>query len=133
MSRKWRQAQVQVVCSLSLHHPLLHYLPAPQLSYSHLHCHPPSLWHRERAPPCRGRGTLSHRPLHWCPQSPGSLLCSGSRCQRGGGTTDGCGRRCRGPSGCRPPGHICIYDGQQLLRAKALIVGYLSQCQLDGP
>lgn len=131
VSGSWRQAQVQVECSLSPHRPLLHSLPAAPLSSPHLHFHPLSVWHPERALPCRGRGTLSHHRLRRCPLSPGSLLCSGSRCQRGGGTTDGCGRRCLGPSGCGTPGHISIYAGQQTPRAGALIVGYLSQCQPD--
>lgn len=131
VSGSWRRARVQVECSLSPHRPLLHLLPAPPLSSPHLHYRPLSSWHLGRALPCRGRGTLSHHHLHRCPLSPGSLLCSGSRCQRGGGTTDGCGRRCLGPSGCGPPGHISIYAGQQTPRAGALIVGYLSQCQPD--
>lgn len=131
VSGSWRRAQVLVECSLSPHHPLLHLLPAPPLSSPCLHFRPLSSWHLERALPCRGRGTLSHHRLHRCPLSPGSSLCSGSRCQRGGGTTDGCGRRCLGPSGCGPTGHISIYAGQQTPRAGALIVGFLSQCQPD--
>ena len=132
-SKSWRQARVQVECSPSPHPPpLLHSVPAPPRSSLHLRFHPLSFWHLERAPPCRETGTLPHRHLRRCPLSLGSLLCSGSRCQRGAGTTDGCGRRCLGPSGCGPPGHICTYAGQQVPRDSALIVGSLSQCQLDG-
>lgn len=119
------------MCSLSPRHPPLHCHPAPRLSCPHHHFCPPSLWHPGSVQPCRGRGNRS-RSLHYCPRSPGSSLCSGSRCQRGEGTTGGCERRCLGPSGGRPPGHICTYDGQQLLRATALIVGHLFQCQGDG-
>lgn len=129
-----RRARVRAACSPSPRRrrpPPRRCLPAPRLSCPHLGSCPPSSWHPARARPCRGRGTRSRRPLRCCPQSPGSSLCSGSRCRRGEGTTGGCGRRCLGPSGGRPPGHICAYDGQQLLRATALIVGHLSQCQGD--
>lgn len=132
VSGGWKQAQVRVECSLSPNRPPLHSLPALPLSSSHLHSHPLSSWHLERAQPCRGRGTLSHPHPHHCPLSPGSLLCSGSRCQRDVGTTGGCGRKCLGPSGSGPQGHIGIYAGQQTPRARALIVSSLSQCQPDG-
>lgn len=100
---------------------------APPLSCLHLGFCPPSWWHPARAQPCTGRVSQCRRPLRRCPPSQGSWLCSGSRCRRGEGTTGGCGKRCLGPSGGRPPGHIYAYDGQQLVRAAALIVK--PQCQ----
>lgn len=132
-SRSQRHARVQVECSPSPHPPpLLRSVPGPPRSSLHLRFRPLSFWHPGRALPCRGMGTLPRRHLRRCPLSLGSLLCSESRCRRGAGTTDGCGRRCLCPSGCGPPGHIGTYAGQQAPRARALIVGSLSQCQLDG-
>lgn len=124
--------RARVECSPSLHPPLLHFPPAHPLSSRHLHFHPPSFGRLARPQPCRGRRTPTRHRRRRCPPSLGSWLCSGSRCQRGAGTTGGCGRRCLGPSGCGPPGHIGIYAGQQTPGAKALILSSLSRCRPDG-
>lgn len=131
VSGDWIRALVQVACSLSPHPPLLHSPPAHPLGALHLQFRPPpSSWHLTPQL-CRGRGTLPHYCLHCFPLSLGSSPCSGSRCQRGGDTTDGCGRRCRGPSGWRPPEHTGTYAGQRAPRGSALIVSSVSQCQCD--